>query len=148
MFKHRRAQGSYRLLTGALAVTLLSLGGPVSGCVDADENANLARYDGSWTVVTVNGATPIRAFPGVKIASPNLEISVSCNRVGSTGILRENLHFVQTGGARSLINCNDQLNALDEQIADLMSSHPLFTDHPDGTLSIEAAPYSLVLRRQ
>ncbi len=151
MFKFGRAQGSTNLLAGPMVVGLLSLGGLLSGCVDPDENANLARYDGSWTVVTVvtvNGAAPIRTFPGVLIASPKLEITVSCNRVGTTGILRENMHFVQTGGARSLINCNEQLNALDEQIADLMGSHPLFTEHPDGALSIEAAPYSLVLRRQ
>lgn len=148
MFKFGRAQSCTNLLAGPMVVGLLSLGSLLSGCVDADENANLARYDGSWTVVTVNGAAPMWSYAWVKIESPSLYVDVGCNSLYAYGTLRDNRHFVQNSGEQTLRGCSDRFIVLDSQVVELLGSHPLFTDHADGTLTIEAAPYSLVLRRQ
>lgn len=120
----------------------------VSSCATEDPNANLQRYDGYWHVVEANGAVPLVQNPWANFTAPRITFYVAANYIFASGTLPSNGSFDATSVSQTLLGCTDAENALDRSVGDLMSSHPRFTDNPDGTLTIAAAPYSLLLRRQ
>lgn len=118
-----------------------------SSCASEDPNANLQRYDGGWRVLQVNGGAPLAEHSYADFAAPRITFYVAANHIFASGNLKPNGSFDAISVVQTLRGCTEAENALDISVGDLMSSHPRFTDNPDGTLTIEASPYSLLLRR-
>ena len=118
-----------------------------SSCAREDPNANLQRYDGTWQVLQTNGGTPLKQNAAASFAAPRIALFVSTNSILASGTLDPDGSFDATSVTQTLLACTDAEVALEFAILDLMRSHPRFTDNPDGTLTIEAAPYSMLLRR-
>ena len=114
------------------------------GCTEGDNK--LVQYEGKWTVVKVNGALPLASAPHAIFNGNNVRLTASCNTISADGFLHDDMTFHRNSGAHTLASCGPELDKLDFQLVELMGSSPLFTDNADGTLTIEAAPYSLLLR--